>query len=335
MLELADDELIEAIGGRRRELLRDELSRGRRRRGRASARTPRPVELVCRCDPAYPRRLRELAAAAGGAARVGRRRALAALASEDPVAVVGARAASPYGAAVARSLARGLTRAGVVVLSGMAQRDRLRRPRRGARRRRRRRLRCCPGRADRPYPPGRRALHRRLTATGAAVSELPPGATGAALDVPGPQPDHRRAGGDDRRGRGRRALRRAADRRLRGRAGPAGRRRARPGHRAAGRRAQRAARRRSDRRPRTPRTCSTPCSAPEPGCALAPTSARSSTPSSRRLLDAIGGRPRHRGGAGPGRAVRPTRAGRARLAGAGGLRAARAREVRYARDPVT
>jgi DNA processing protein len=32
-----------------------------------------------------------------------------------------------------------------------------------------------PGPADRPYPAGKRALHRRIVATGAAVSEIAPG----------------------------------------------------------------------------------------------------------------------------------------------------------------
>jgi DNA processing protein len=175
VLELADGELIEAIGGRRRELLRDELSRvdvdAARERSHAEG-----VELVCRCDPAYPRRLHELAAppavlhVSGGAER------LAALACEDPVAVVGSRAASPYGAAVARSLAHGLTRAGVVVLSGMANGiDSAAHA--GALDAGGATVAVLPGPSNRPYPPGRRALHRRLTAAGAAVSELPPGAT--------------------------------------------------------------------------------------------------------------------------------------------------------------
>jgi DNA processing protein len=92
----------------------------------------------------------------------------------DPiVAIVGARRASRYGVEVARSLARGLTSAGLTVVSGMASgidsaaHD-------GA-------LAAgptvavLPGGADRPYPAARRALYRRIVATGGALSELPPG----------------------------------------------------------------------------------------------------------------------------------------------------------------
>ncbi len=175
VLALADGELIEALGGRRREQLRAELERvdveAARERSRAEG-----VELICRCDPAYPRRLHELEAppavlhVSGGVER------LTALVSEDPVAVVGARAASPYGAAVARALAHGLARAGVVVLSGMANGiDSAAHA--GALDADTATVAVLPGPPNRPYPPGRRALHRRLTADGAAVSELPPGST--------------------------------------------------------------------------------------------------------------------------------------------------------------
>ena len=175
VLGLTDAELIEAIGGRRREQLRVELAGvdidAERERSRNHG-----IELICRCDPAYPRRLRELDAppavlhVSGGAER------LAALVADDPVAIVGARAASPYGAAVARSLARGLTRAGVVVLSGMANGiDSAAHA--GALDAGGPTVAVLPGPSNRPYPPGRRALHRRLTSTGAAVSELPPGCT--------------------------------------------------------------------------------------------------------------------------------------------------------------
>ena len=175
VLALADGELIEAMGGRRREQLRAELAdvdvdavRGRAR--------DEGVELICRCDPVYPGGLRELEAPpavlhiCGGAGR------LTQLVSADPVAIVGARTASPYGAAVARSLAHGLGRAGVVVLSGMATGiDSAAHA--GALDAGAATVAVLPGPPNRPYPPGRRALHRRLLAAGAAVSELPPGAT--------------------------------------------------------------------------------------------------------------------------------------------------------------
>jgi DNA processing protein len=132
------------------------------------------LEAICRCQAAYPVRLQALAAppavlfVAGGL-----KRALELLA-EDPVALVGARRASAYGHDVARSLGRGVSAAGVTVISGMAlgidsaAHD-------GALAAGRT-IAVLPGPADRPYPVAKRALHRRIVAGGAAISELPPGA---------------------------------------------------------------------------------------------------------------------------------------------------------------
>jgi DNA processing protein len=175
VLALPDGELIEAMGGRRREQLRAELAGvdvdAARERSQSEG-----VELICRCDPAYPRRLHELEAPPAVLHVKGGVERLAALVSEDPVAIVGARAASPYGAAVARALAHGLTRAGVVVLSGMANGiDSAAHA--GALDAGAATVAVLPGPPNRPYPPGRRALHRRLVDAGAAVSELPPGST--------------------------------------------------------------------------------------------------------------------------------------------------------------
>ena len=145
VLELGDQELIAALGGD----LRDDLLREResadleRLRDRCHEAA---VALLCRCDPAYP------------------------------VAIVGSRASSSYGTGVARSLGASLGRAGVTVVSGMAHgvdsAAHL-----GALDVEAPTIALLPGPADRPYPPSRRALHRRITATGAAVSELPPGST--------------------------------------------------------------------------------------------------------------------------------------------------------------
>jgi len=173
VLELDDRELIAALGGELGDDLlreRDSVDVGlqRDRCGQAG------LELVCRCDPAYPVRLRDLAAppralhVAGGLDR------FLALVAEDPVAIVGARAASPYGIGVARSLGAALGRADVTVLSGMAHGiDAAAHV--GALDAEAPTIAVLPGPADRPYPASRRALHRRLVATGATVSELPPG----------------------------------------------------------------------------------------------------------------------------------------------------------------
>lgn len=184
VLELADDELIAALGGRQRDRLHRELeqvdlARVRSRSERAG------LETICACDPGYPQALRALPAppavlhVAGGLSR------LLALSDADPVAIVGTRRPTAYGLDVARSLGRGLGLAGLPVVSGMAlgidsaAHD-------GA-------LEgggggggdggdgaaitvaVLPGSADEPYPAGKRTLYRRIVAAGVAVSELGPG----------------------------------------------------------------------------------------------------------------------------------------------------------------
>jgi len=171
VLALADQELIAATAGRHRAAIAGELERLdvpalRRQSGAAG------VETICRCDPGYPPRLRALSSppavlhVAGGLER------LLMLADRDPVAIVGARRASPYGLDVARALGRGLARSGVTVLSGMALGiDSAAHA--GALEAGGPTLAVLPGPADRPYPARKRALHRRIVAGGASVSELP------------------------------------------------------------------------------------------------------------------------------------------------------------------
>ena len=173
VLALADEDLIAAFGGDRARALRRERDsvdlEAMRDRSRAAE-----MDLLCRCHASYPVSLRALAGApavlyvAGGVGR------FLALVAKDPVAIVGARAASPYGVGVARSLGGSLARAGVSVLSGMAHGiDSAAHV--GALEARAPTIAVLPGPADQPYPASRRALHRRLVATGAAVSEVPPG----------------------------------------------------------------------------------------------------------------------------------------------------------------
>jgi DNA processing protein len=173
-LELPDRELIAAVAGAERGSVSRELDRfdaagARERCERAK------VEPVCRCDPGYPVRLADLAAppavihVAGGLDR------FLDLAAGDPVAIVGARRASSYGLEVARSLGRGLGAAGAVVLSGMALGiDSAAHA--GALAAQAPTLAVLPAGADHAYPASRRALHGRIQAAGAAISELPPGA---------------------------------------------------------------------------------------------------------------------------------------------------------------
>jgi DNA processing protein len=186
LLALDEQDLIAAVGGRRRDQLRNDLAKfdghaARREAERAS------LELICRCDAAYPDRLRELPAPPAVLHVAGSLDRFLAGAGTDPVAVVGARAASPYGTGIARSLGRGLAAAGLTVVSGMAsgidaaaQAGAL-----GARRADGEltsrddepppTVAVLPASADRPYPKANRRLYRELLAAGAAVSELPPG----------------------------------------------------------------------------------------------------------------------------------------------------------------
>jgi len=114
-LSLADEELIEAVGGRRRAELRTLYERFQ-----AEESCPTPgTEAVCRHDPLYPRALDSAAAphvlnVAGGSAR------LAELAAAPVVAIVGSARASDYGVELAGALGRGLAAAGVTVAAGLA-----------------------------------------------------------------------------------------------------------------------------------------------------------------------------------------------------------------------
>jgi DNA processing protein len=173
LLGLGDGELIAAVGGREADDLRAELGcfdPDRARAGCAAA----ALEPMCRCDPAYPERLRGLGSppavlhVGGGLDR------FCASVADQPVAIVGARRASPYGLEVARSLGRGLGAAGLTVVSGMAAGiDAAAHV--GALDAGAATIAVLPARPERAYPARARALHRRIREVGAVVSELGPG----------------------------------------------------------------------------------------------------------------------------------------------------------------
>jgi DNA processing protein len=173
VLALDDGGLIAAVGGRQRAAIEREFLLLDIQPQRDAARQA-GIERICRCHPDYPVRLRDLDSApavlhvAGGVAR------LLELVAEDPVAVVGARRASPYGLDVACSLGRGLARAGLTVVSGMA-RGIDSAAHAGALEAPAPTVAVMPGPAERPYPARGRRLHGRIVAGGAAVSELPCG----------------------------------------------------------------------------------------------------------------------------------------------------------------
>ena len=172
LLDRADKDLIEAIGGSRTAEVRAEweafdAGAYRERCDRAG------VEPLCRCDPAYPAKLWDLSGepavlhVAGGLER------FLEITAQRCVAIVGARRASPYALENARSLARGLAGA-LTVVSGMASGvDSA--AHEGILHARGTTVAVLPSSPERPYPPSGRLLHQQILATGAAVSELGPG----------------------------------------------------------------------------------------------------------------------------------------------------------------
>ena len=152
---------------------------------------------MCRCDAAYPAAAAGAGGTAGSALRRRRARAARKAAGEDPVAIVGARRRRHTGwTSPARSGAVSAV-AGLTVVSGMAHGiDSAAHA--GALERRRPTVAVLPGAADRPYPAGKRALHRRICRRRRRGVRARAGDQRAAVDVSGSQPHHRGAGGDDR-----------------------------------------------------------------------------------------------------------------------------------------
>jgi DNA processing protein len=115
LLGLADEQLIEAVGGRRKQ----ELAARYRAFSPDGYRVGQHVQTICRHRSGYPRLLG--AASAPHMLNVaGRADRLRALTGGHVVALVGSRRASDYGIEMARSLARGLGASGVTVTSGLA-----------------------------------------------------------------------------------------------------------------------------------------------------------------------------------------------------------------------
>ena len=129
------------------------------------------LSALCRCSARYPDRLRDLGdppAVIHVAGHVG------ALYDFDSVGLVGARRATAYGLEVARRLGRGLSAAGVPVVSGLALGvDAAAHA--GAVEGRAAAVAVLAGGADVPYPARMRALYARIAERGCVVSEMPPG----------------------------------------------------------------------------------------------------------------------------------------------------------------
>ncbi len=170
MLELSDEELIQAIGADERESLLARYAQ------LDTSRMPPPegVQRICRHDPRYPRALASgkgspwMLHVTGGIAR------LEELLAEPVVAIVGTRRASDYGMEVAYGLARGLAASGITVVSGLAEgipaAAHL-----GALHAEGPTATVTAGGVDIAHPASWRVLHRRIAAEGCALAELPCG----------------------------------------------------------------------------------------------------------------------------------------------------------------
>lgn len=128
---------------------------------------------TCRHDDGYPEPLGHLAGPPAVLFALGPRIGLL----DGPVvAVVGARRASSYGLEVARALGRGLSAAGITVVSGMAMGVDAS-AHAGAVEAGGRTVAVLGCGADVAYPASRRRLHAQLAREALVVSELPPGFT--------------------------------------------------------------------------------------------------------------------------------------------------------------
>jgi DNA processing protein len=132
-----------------------------------TGRVPRQISLG---DTAYPANLREIQTPPG------RLYVRGALAEDDAlaVAIVGARAATPYGVAVAERLAADLAARGVTVVSGLA-RGIDSAAHRGALRAGGRTIAVLGSGVDVIYPPENRRLAKDIETSGALVSQFAPG----------------------------------------------------------------------------------------------------------------------------------------------------------------
>jgi DNA processing protein len=167
VLALSDEWLLDACGSAEVQRRYDEFDADAARVAIAAAQ----LTAICRCDDAYPPRLRDLSDPPAVVHIAGDPEAVGLV---DAVAVVGARRATQYGLTVAHDIGRGLSAAGVSVVSGLAlgvdaaahtgALDGGTPP-----------VAVLAGGADRPYPASKRHLHAAVREAGAVMSELPPG----------------------------------------------------------------------------------------------------------------------------------------------------------------
>lgn len=172
LLALEDEELLRALGGRRRA----ELGARHAQFDPKQLRRTAEIDAVCRHDRSYPRALTGAWSpwalhVAGGVQR------LAELTAAPVVAIVGSTRATDYGVEMAKSLARGLSAAGVTVTSGLTDGIAVA-AHLGTLEARGRSLAVMPGGLDVACPAKRRSLYACLRLRGCAVAELPCGCPG-------------------------------------------------------------------------------------------------------------------------------------------------------------
>jgi DNA processing protein len=143
---------------------------------------------LVRGKPGYPRSLTDLDAFPEHVSPErlygrGDRDLLTTLEPNGSVTIVGARRSSHYGRSVAAELAGSLAAAGLVVISGMAYGIDTA-AHRGALEAGGLTIAVLACGPDRAYPPSARSLYRRIVATGAVVSESPPGYSPGRWDFP-------------------------------------------------------------------------------------------------------------------------------------------------------
>jgi DNA processing protein len=167
VLALSDERLLDAAG----------MHAVRRRYGEFDATRARAaieradLIAVCRCHDDFPETLTDLADPPAVVHIAGDPDAIA---RADSVAVVGARRATQYGLTVAEDLGRGLSAAGVSVVSGLALGvDSAAHA--GALAGGTPPVAVLAGGSDQPYPPSKRNLYAAVRERGAIVSEMPPG----------------------------------------------------------------------------------------------------------------------------------------------------------------
>jgi DNA processing protein len=175
VLSLPDDKLLDAlVPPERAEQVQAGIARFDPDLAREQA-ADVAAAIVCRHDRHYPERLRQLDDAPAVLWVRGSLEVFTDLISRAAVAIVGSRRPSAYGLEIAEELGRGLSAAGVTVVSGLAlgidaaaHRGALRAPES-------RTLAVLGSGVDVPYPRLNERLYCEICERGAVITELPPG----------------------------------------------------------------------------------------------------------------------------------------------------------------